>query len=69
MADGHIVYQGVARDSPLYFESMGFKAGRFANPADSFMKLLAINYPKEQEDEDKLEMLVSTYKNYEAKVR
>lgn len=62
MADGHIVYQGLANQSPLYFEKLGFTSGKFANPADIFMKVLALNYPKQQEDEDKVNKLVYHYK-------
>lgn len=45
---------------------MGFAAGRFSNPADVFMKVLALNYPKKEEDLAKVEMLVSTYKSRQA---
>jgi len=46
MADGNIVYQGLANKAPSYLKSMGFEFGTFANPADIFMKILSINYPK-----------------------
>jgi ABC-type multidrug transport system ATPase subunit len=46
MCDGNIVYQGDAAKSPSYFRSIKYDMPRFANPADIFMKLLAINYPK-----------------------
>jgi hypothetical protein len=51
MSDGKIVYQGLANQSPVYFESIGFPLGKFANPADSFMKVLSVNYPKLKADE------------------
>jgi hypothetical protein len=34
---------------------------RFANPADFFMKILSIKYPKSKEDEDKLDYLNKCY--------
>lgn len=50
MCDGNVVYQGDAAKSPSYFRSIKYDMPRFANPADIFMKLLAINYPKGKED-------------------
>ena len=35
---------------------------RFANPADYFIKILTINYPKEEEDEIKINKFVTSYK-------
>ena len=61
MADGHIVYQGDAKESVSYFEHIKRPVPKFANPADYFMKLLSINYPKRQEDEDKMEYLNRYY--------
>lgn len=34
---------------------------KFANPADSLMKILAISYPKKEEDEKKINDLVYEY--------
>ena len=62
MADGHIVYQGIANRSPRYFESIGFGIGKFMNPTDVFMSIISVNYPKADEDFEKLERLVSAYK-------
>lgn len=61
MADGNIVYQGIANKAPLYFKTIGFKFGKYANPADIFMKVLSINYPKREEDIKKLELLTVNY--------
>lgn len=58
MSDGNIVYQGIANQAPNYFSSIGFQFGKFSNPADIFMKVLSVNYPKRSEDEQKLELLV-----------
>ena len=35
---------------------------RFKNPADSFIKKLSINYPKKDEDIDKIKKFVESYK-------
>jgi ABC-type multidrug transport system ATPase subunit len=50
MCDGHIVYQGIANRAPRYFDSLGFKILTFNNPTDIFMRIISINYPKEEED-------------------
>lgn len=61
MADGNIVYQGLANEAPAYFSKLGFNFSKFSNPADIFMKVLSVNYPKEKEDTQKLELLISSY--------
>ena len=61
MVDGNIVYQGLANKSPEYFRSIGFKFEKFANPADIFMKILSVNYPKRDVDVQKLDLLVNNY--------
>lgn len=57
MADGHIVYQGDAKNSIDYFKKIDRPVPAKTNPADFFMKLLSINYPKQQADEEKLTYL------------
>ena len=47
MCDGNIVYQGDAKQSVQYFKQIDRPVPQFANPADYFMKLLSINYPKQ----------------------
>ena len=37
---------------------------RFKNPADSFMKILSVNYPKTEEDKEKIDHLVKNYKEH-----
>lgn len=61
MADGHIVYQGIANRAPRYFDQIGYNVGKFANPADIFMRIISVNYPKMPEDEDKLNNLITSY--------
>jgi hypothetical protein len=68
MADGHTVYQGLAYDSPTYFKELSYQGSKFSNPADIFMKALSINYPKKQEDEEKLEKMITKYQNEQLKV-
>ena len=61
MCDGHIVYQGDAKYSPEYFRKIDRPVPKFANPADFFMKLLSINYPKMPEDEANVQYLNRYY--------
>lgn len=51
MTDGHIVYQGDAKKSIEHFRLINMPLPRFANPADYFMKVLTVRYPKRAEDE------------------
>ena len=46
MCDGNIVYQGDAKDSVKYFKDIKMPVPPRTNPADYFMKILSINYPK-----------------------
>lgn len=62
MADGNIVYQGDAKASVKYFESTGYPVPQFANPADYFMKILSIRYPKQEEDVNKIDKLCRNYR-------
>lgn len=62
MADGNIVYQGLANRAPRYFDQIGYNVGKFANPADIFMRIISVNYPKMDEDEEKLNNLITSYK-------
>ena len=62
MCDGHIVYQGKAKESEKYFRSIGYKMSLYENPADYYLKVLTINYPKEKSDEDKISHLYTSYK-------
>lgn len=64
MCDGFIVFQGDAKFAMEHFELTNFKAPKYGNPADYFMKVLTVRYPKEQEDIDKLTTLNAQYRNY-----
>jgi len=55
MCDGHIVYQGGAVESTDYFKNLGYKVRQYDNPADVFMRVLSIDYPKTEKDEQKIE--------------
>lgn len=48
MAEGHIVYQGDAMQSTVYFAQIGYVCPIFVNPADYYMRILAIDYPMSQ---------------------
>lgn len=60
MADGHIVYQGIATESAAYFNMRSTKSKNL-NPCDFFMRELAINYPKTKDDEERLNKYLSKY--------
>ena len=59
MSDGYIVYQGMATQSPAYFTELGYNMPQFGNPSDFFIQVLSVNYPKTEEDEQKLQMFNS----------
>lgn len=63
MADGYTVYQGDAGNTCMdYFKSLNmFEVPNFCNPGDFFLKVLAINYPKQAEDDKKLADLNNFY--------
>lgn len=61
MADGHCVYQGEAAKSASHFRKIGFNLPQFSNPADTFMRILAVNYPKTEKDERKLALFQEQY--------
>eukprot|EP00347_Sterkiella_histriomuscorum_P007150 403350075 len=61
MCDGNLVYQGDAAQSTIYFNQLGILCPKFANPADFFMRILTINYPKTEKDEEKIQFLNEKY--------
>jgi ABC-type multidrug transport system ATPase subunit len=61
MADGFTVFQGDAGESMEYFRTLKFNVPRRCNPADFFMKILSVKYPKSKEDEENLEYLNRNY--------
>lgn len=63
MADGYCVYQGEASQSAKHFRKIGFHLPTFSNPADTFMRILAVSYPKTDKDERKLSFLNEQYVN------
>lgn len=44
-----------------YFEKLGCPLEKFKNPADSLIKLLSVNYPKSEDDQDKIDTFVKSY--------
>ncbi|CAG9325716.1 unnamed protein product [Blepharisma stoltei] len=67
LAEGHLVYQGKAKDSPKYFAKTGYEVPKLMNPADFYMRLLHVVDRKHptQEEHDKIENLVSAYNSIE----
>ncbi|CAG9325642.1 unnamed protein product [Blepharisma stoltei] len=63
LSEGHIVYQGRAKDSRKYFSKIGYKCPRLMNPADYYMRLLHVVDRKHptQEETETIETLVSSY--------
>lgn len=61
MCDGNIVYQGDAKHSVTYFKKIDRPVPTQCNPADFFMKLLSINYPKKDADNEKITYLNRYY--------
>ena len=61
MMDGNIVYQGLAKDSIRYFGEMGLQCRLHTNPADYYMRILTVNYPKSEEDDKHIQDLIDHY--------
>jgi hypothetical protein len=61
MMDGHIVYQGLPLESTLHFAQIGILCPLRSNPADFYMRVLSVNYPKTSEDEEKIKTVVNHY--------
>lgn len=62
MADGFTVFQGDAGESMEYFRTCKFNVPKRCNPADFFMKVLDIKYPKQPDDHAKLDLLNRSYR-------
>lgn len=67
MCDGHIVYQGNSRTSTDFFKISGYPSPLYKNPADHFMNILSVHYPKSREDEEKIDLLSTNYIKYLSK--
>jgi hypothetical protein len=61
LADGHIVYQGLACESAEYFDIKNKCGSLNRNPCDFFMRELAVNYPKKTEDYVKISQFCDKY--------
>lgn len=46
---------------------MGHKVSQYDNPADMYMRVLSINYPKTEEDDKKIQLLIDNYTNDQEK--
>ena len=51
--------------SRKYFEKLGYSMQAFSNPADNYMRILNISYPKSEADASKIDEFIN---NYEAKI-
>ena len=45
-----MIYQGLAIDAPVYFESINLPIPLFTNPADFFMKITYVPFLKSKDD-------------------
>lgn len=61
MSDGFCVYQGDAKLSAQYFRDLRFHMPDFSNPADHYMRILAVSFPKNEKDTRKLEFFNQNY--------
>jgi hypothetical protein len=61
MCDGHIMYQGEAKESASYFKQVGIPCPKYANPSDFYMKVMTVDYPKTLSDEKKVAFLALKY--------
>lgn len=62
MSDGYCVYQGDAKLSARYFNDIKFSLPEFTNPADTYMRILAVSFPKSAKDLRKLSFFNTQYK-------
>jgi ATP-binding cassette, subfamily G (WHITE), eye pigment precursor transporter len=67
MVEGNFIYQGDAKVSATYFESLGYPCPELTNPPDHFMRVLYIKNRNmvEKEEEKKLELFTTRYKSRE----
>ncbi|CAG9325735.1 unnamed protein product [Blepharisma stoltei] len=67
LAEGHIVYQGLAADSTKYFTKIGYECPKLMNPADYYMRLLHIVDRKNltEKEHEKIENIVAAYDSIE----
>jgi hypothetical protein len=56
-----MVYQGYTKDSVAYFAGIGKRCRVTQSPADFYMKILAVDYPKEAEDEKAIQYYKKSY--------
>ncbi len=61
MMDGYIVYQGLTKNSTAHFAKLGMICPSQTNPADYYMRVLAVNYPKQKEDDEQVKFIVDHY--------
>ena len=70
MVEGHIIYQGEAKDSMDYFNQIGYPCPELTNPPDYYMRIIYLenrNALNPQETE-KLQRFVESYKAKEQQI-
>jgi hypothetical protein len=64
MMDGYIVYQGPTKNSTHHFAKIGLTCPLRTNPADFYMRVLSVNYPKSENDERQVKHIVNHYQKH-----
>ena len=64
MAEGHILFQGSAMRSKQYFAKIGYPMQAFCNPADSYLRILQVSYPKTEADVARIDGFVDNYQTF-----
>ena len=59
--NGHIVYEGSAKDAVEHFARIGYTCPEYSNPADYFM-IQVMQYKGTEEDDKRLQVLIDAYK-------
>ena len=57
------MFQGSAMRSRQYFKKIGHPLPAFCNPADAYLRILQVSYPKTAEDVLRIEGFVDNYEN------
>jgi hypothetical protein len=53
-------------ESTLHFAKMNMVCPTRTNPADFYMRVLSVNYPKQPSDEEKVQDIVTFYEKHMA---
>ncbi|GMF10022.1 unnamed protein product [Phytophthora lilii] len=66
MANGNVIYDGLAKDAVAYFSSQGYSCPAFLNPADYFMRQLAVldEESDQQTGSQRVQTLIESWKTH-----